>query len=101
MSASMAAVVPSLDPERPALPDPADDLFKSLVVSDPRHARRTGVVWPVSIGGHLLAIVALILVPVLWPEASPQTTDYIRALIYNPPPPPPPPLPKGAALMEK
>jgi periplasmic protein TonB len=101
MSASIAAAVPTLDPERPALPDPADDLFKGLVVSNPSQARTTGIAWPVSIAGHLLATAAIILVPILWPGASPQTTDYIRALIYNPPPPPPPPLPKGAAFMEK
>jgi len=49
-----------------------------------------------------VVIVALvILVPVFWPSDSPELSDPIRALIYNPPPPPPPPLPKGSALVEK
>ena len=82
------------------LPDPADALFKDLVVSNPTPARSR---WWVqgSFIGHTAAIAALILVPILWPGEPPEHTDYIRALIYNPPPPPPPPLPKGSAMMEK
>jgi protein TonB len=87
-------------PEQDALPDPADSLFKDLVVSNPTKARSR---WWVrgSLIGHAAAIAALILVPILWPGPLPEHTDYIRALIYNPPPPPPPPLPKGSALIEK
>jgi protein TonB len=83
-----------------ALPDPADALFKDLVVSDPPKARSR---WWVrgSFIGHAVAISALILIPILWPGEPPEHTDYIRALIYNPPPPPPPPLPKGSAMIEK
>jgi hypothetical protein len=48
---------------------------------------------------HVVLIVALILVPILWPAAMPETErDYVRVLIYDPPPPPPPPLPKGSSL---
>jgi periplasmic protein TonB len=82
------------------LPDPADALFQDLVVSNPTKARSR---WWVrgSLIGHTAAIAALILIPILWPGEPPEHTDYIRALIYNPPPPPPPPLPKGSAMMEK
>ena len=105
MAMTMSAV-PMSSPEPPpeaSAParDPADDLFKGLVVSDPTRTRRTGVAWPVSIVGHTVGILMLILIPLLWPQASPVHPDYIRALIYNPPPPPPPPLPKGAAMLEK
>jgi periplasmic protein TonB len=87
-------------PERPVPADPADSLFKDLVVSNPRPARSR--LWMQgSLVGHVVAIAALILVPILWPGPPPEHTDYIRALIYNPPPPPPPPLPKGSALIEK
>lgn len=102
MAVSMShAVAPLPPPERPAQ-DPTDELFSTgLVVSDPRRARRTGISWPVSIGGHLVGVLLVLLVPILWPEKPPEHPDYIRALIYNPPPPPPPPLPKGSAMLEK
>jgi len=106
MSPSMAAAVQRLKSQHPNSPE-NQDLFTGLVVSNPRQAarqvgyERTGYAWPVSIVGHIVGITLIVLIPILWPEASPQTTDYIRALIYNPPPPPPPPLPKGSALLEK
>jgi periplasmic protein TonB len=78
--------------------DVAEDLFSRLVVSGPQKRRR-GYALPLSFVGHTVAIALLILVPVFWTD-SPDTPDYIRALIYNPPPPPPPPLPKGSALVE-
>ena len=83
-------------PPEPAVPaDPADGLFKELVVSNPTKAR--SAVWVQgSFVGHALAIAALILIPIFWPGPLPEHTDYIRALIYNPPP-----LPKGSALIEK
>ena len=83
-----------------AIPDPADSLFKDLVVSNPTKARSAFWVQG-SFVGHVVAIGALILVPILWPGPLPEHTDYIRALIYNPPPPPPPPLPKGSAILER
>ncbi len=76
-----------------------DELFSRLVVSAPSR-KRGGYALPVSIAAHTVAIGLLVLVPVLWPDASPETRDYIKALLYNPPPPPPPPLPKGSALVE-
>jgi len=87
-------------PEPSALPDPADSLFKDLVVSNPPKAR-SGLWIQGSFVGHAVAIAALLLIPIFWPGPPPEHTDYIRALIYNPPPPPPPPLPKGSAMLER
>lgn len=88
-------------PPEPAAPaDPADSLFKHLVVSNPTKARSRFWVQG-SFVAHVVAIAVLVLVPILWPDPPPEHTDYIRALIYNPPPPPPPPLPKGSALLER
>jgi len=81
--------------------DPADDLFKELVVSDPGRVKKTGKSVYASAVGHTVAILLLILIPILAPSQAPDHPDYIRALIYNPPPPPPPPLPKGSAMLEK
>jgi len=77
-----------------------DELFKDLVVSNP--PKKGG--WfglRESLAAHIVLITALVLVPILWPSASPEAPEYIRALLYNPPPPPPPPLPKGSAMVEK
>jgi protein TonB len=87
-----------LEPAAPA--DPADSLFKDLVVSNPTKAR--SAVWVQgSFVGHAVALAALILIPIFWSGPPPEHTDYIRALIYNPPPPPPPPMPKGSAMLER
>ncbi len=53
----------------------------------------------VSIVVHVMVAAALVLVPILLPEALIETpqTDVFRVLIYDPPPPPPPPLPKGSS----
>ncbi len=77
-----------------------DDLFSDLVVSGKPRARNA--LWiPVSVAGHVVALAAVVLIPILWPVTLPEHPDYIRALLYNPPPPPPPPLPKGSALVDK
>jgi len=78
-------------------PGMQDELFSQLVVSDPPKQRR-GRVWTASLATHLTVLAAIVLIPILWPEQMPETPDYIRALIYNPPPPPPLPLPKGSEL---
>jgi protein TonB len=83
-----------------AHPSPSDELFTGLVASSPQKVRRS-VSMPLSLIGHAVVIALVVLVPIFWSTAPPAETDYIRALIYNPPPPPPPPLPKGAALVEK
>lgn len=79
---------------------PAAALFEGLVVSNPTKPKRR-YLFPVSIAGHVLVVAALILVPLLWPEDSPEHPDYIKILMYNPPPPPPPPLKKGSELAPK
>src|SRR6185295_9574434 len=98
------ALSPAPRAERPpdpaTSPDPADGLFKDLVVSNPTKPR-SGRWLQGSFVGHAVVIAALLLVPILWPETPPEHVDYVKLLIYNPPPPPPPPLPKGAALVEK
>ena len=104
MAMTMSAVPMSPEPppeSRVARHDPADDLFKELVVSDPGRVRKTGVSWYASVIGHTVGLLLIVLIPLFWPTASPTHPDYIRALIYNPPPPPPPPLPKGSAMLEK
>jgi protein TonB len=98
---ALSPAPPSDRREEPAgLPDPADNLFKDLVVSNPTKARSAFWVQG-SLLAHVAALAALILIPIFWSGPPPEHTDYIRALIYNPPPPPPPPLPKGSALIEK
>jgi protein TonB len=100
MSGSLPA--PAAGPARSAEPHGDDrPLFNGLVLSSDILARKRSKAMPVSIAAHVVAVAALVLVPILWPTASPEQPDYIRALIYNPPPPPPPPLPKGSALVEK
>jgi protein TonB len=101
---TMSALPMSPEPPpdtRMAPADPADSLFKDLVVSDPDRIKKTGTSFWASIIGHTVGILLVVLIPILWPAQSPDHPDYIRALIYNPPPPPPPPLPKGSAMLEK
>jgi len=100
MSALPMSPEPSPEPRDPHH-DPADDLFKELVVSDPGRTRKTGVSWWASVIGHTVGILLVVLIPILWPGQPPEAPNFIRALIYNPPPPPPPPLPKGTAMLEK
>ena len=88
-------------PRAPRAYADSDELFATaLVVSAPSKRNRSYSL-PASMAGHVVAIAMLVLIPMLWPENSPEHPDYIRALIYNPPPPPPPPLPKGSGLVEK
>jgi len=63
--------------------------------------RRGQLWWAASLVAHGGGIAALILVPLLMPAPLPEQTDYIRALIYNPPPPPPPLPPMGSALVKE
>jgi protein TonB len=97
----MASMSGAALPKSVAGPRSAEsDLFTGLVVSNPPRQRRT-LSRSVSIAGHVVVLALVVLVPIFWQDAPPEHTDYIRALLYNPPPPPPPPLPKGAALVEK
>lgn len=96
----MATMSGRLYPDSRSKAEGDESLFTGLVVSNPQKARK-GFGWWASVGGHVVGIALLILVPLLAPPPPPQTTDYIRALIFDPPPPPPPPLPKGSALAKK
>jgi protein TonB len=99
----MGVVLNSPPPREPReeIDDNTDDLFTgSLVVSDP-HFEKKKVGTGVSVAIHIAIMASLVLVPIFWPEALPDQTDYLRAFIYNPPPPPPPPLPKGTSAVQK
>ena len=86
---------------RPETPGPDIELFQELVASMPQKRRSWQGLWK-SVAAHVVTIAAIVLVVVLRPlDPAPETRDYIRALIYDPPPPPPPPLPKGQALTPK
>lgn len=75
-------------------------LFEGLVVSDPPR-RRQGLWVPASVAGHVVILALLILVPILWPSASPEVGDLRVRLIFNPPPAAAAPLPKGSSLVDK
>lgn len=91
---------------RPARPAPGrlgaideDNLFAAgLVASTPRPRTR----WQrasaqFSLATHVLILVAIVFVPIFWPEELPDLGDR-RVVFFDPPPPPPPPLPKGSPL---
>jgi protein TonB len=87
---------PSLASSAPGEDEP---IFTSLVASNPPKSR----VWSgarYSLPAHIAVLLLIVLVPVFWPEAAPETTDYIKALIYNPPAAAAAPLPKGRPLPE-
>lgn len=73
-----------------------DNLF-SLYTGELREPQRRSQWFWLSIGLHGLLFVAIILSPLLLPDETPPSVDYLRAILYNPPPPPPPPLPKGSS----
>jgi protein TonB len=91
---------PRRAPEPGRTPSEEDEaIFTSLVASNPPKSR----VWRgarYSLPAHIVVLLLIVLVPVFWPEAAPETQDYIRALIYNPPPAAAAPLPKGRPLPE-
>jgi len=79
-----------------------DNLFATgLTASTPRKLTR----WQrngarLSLVAHGLIVAAIILVPILWPEALPDQGDR-RVVFFDAPPPPPPPLPKGSPLVRE
>jgi protein TonB len=97
MSGLFSAPGPPEPPERREL---EDDLFQSLVVTNPTK-RESQTANRVSLAFHGAILLGIVFVPIFWPQALPDTTDTVRALLYDPPPPPPPPLPKGSALVQK
>jgi protein TonB len=84
-------------------PEPEDELFAgSLVASNPpKRTRRHRIGARVSFALHLVALFAIILVPLYLPEQLPERPDVLVNLIYDPPPPPPPPLPKGSPMRQQ
>jgi protein TonB len=80
----------------------AEELFATaLVVSNPSKKPRVWLGVRSSLAVHALVLLSVVLLPIYWPAPLPETTDYVRALLYDPPPPPPPPLPKGASLQPR
>jgi protein TonB len=69
------------------------DLFASI--NPPRKRGGVWVMLNVSAVAHVAVFLALILIPLYWPEPSPTQPNDMSILIFNPPPPPPLPLPKG------
>jgi protein TonB len=79
-----------------------EELFATaLVVSNPPKKARVWLGVRTSLVVHVVVLLSVILIPIYWPAPLPETTDYVRALLYDPPPPPPPPLPKGSSLQQK
>jgi protein TonB len=76
-----------------------DHLFAAgLVASTPRpRTRWQRMSAQFSLVAHVLTLVAIIFVPIFWPEDLPEQGDR-RVVFFDPPPPPPPPLPKGTPL---
>jgi protein TonB len=76
-----------------------DNLFATgLVASTPRtRTRWQRLSAQLSLVTHTLIVVAIVLVPIFWPEELPEQGER-RVFFLNPPPPPPPPLPKGSPL---
>jgi protein TonB len=78
-------------------------MFESLVESDSvRHKTGQSQTLPISVGLHVVIILAVIIVPLLTSEALPEPSAAARAFFVEPPsappppPPPPPPAPKAA-----
>jgi protein TonB len=100
MARTMATrVTPEPPPRRRTTSDPGENLFKEVLVESHRAPRS---LWQrmggLSVTLHLAALAILVFVPLYTPPVLPESKDYIRALLYDPPPPPPPPLPKGTPL---
>jgi protein TonB len=83
-------------------PEPSDELFhESLVISDPKFKGRGRLGVGTSVAVHVVALAALVLLPILWPEALPEQADALRIFIYNPPAAAAPPPLKGSSLVPK
>jgi len=88
-------------PEKPAGPDLEDQLFQSLIVTNPPKRPQSRWGMPASIITHGLLIGLVVLVPIFWPSEMPDMGDPLRVLIYNPPAAAAAPLPKGSADVKK
>ncbi len=69
-------------------------MFENLLESSTNRAKtKTGMTMVVALIIHGVALLALVLVPLLFPEALPaQVGELLTFLAAPPPPPPPPPL---------
>lgn len=87
---------------RPPSRDPAEDLFADVLVGSRRHTRtrRERVGARISLFAHVLALAAIVFVPIFMPEELPEQGDR-RVVFFDPPPPPPPPLPRGSPLQQQ
>jgi protein TonB len=101
MTSMTGTLTPAPEESRSALTKPEDDLLATAIGASQARPRWKSFGTVTSLVAHVVFILALILVPIYWPEAPPEQADLIRLLIYNPPPPPPPPLPKGTSLVRK
>jgi periplasmic protein TonB len=101
MATMSGALTPAPERPRSTPPRAEDELFATALVTSNTRQRWKSFGTVTSLVAHVVFILALILVPIFWPEAPPDQVDLIRLLIYNPPPPPPPPLPKGSSLVRK
>ncbi len=98
----LASTPAPLPPRRAEPGEESGELFATaLVVSNPPRKPRAWLGVRASLAVHLAVLAAIVLLPIFWPMPLPETTDYVRALLYDPPPPPPPPLPKGSSLVPK
>lgn len=81
--------------------------FDTLLESSRGRGRRRGLTLPVSIALHLVALVAVVVVPLMVKEPLPEVADttvlafFAEPATAPPPPPPPPPPPAPAAPRPK
>src|SRR5262245_23870500 len=70
------------------------DLFADLTA--PSRAKNGAArLLPVSVAAHLLAGLAIVLIPLFW-SSDPMLVDSVHAFLPSPPRPPPPPLSLGS-----
>lgn len=78
-------------------------LLETSAVSQPSagFGHRIPLILPVSLGLHGVALLAVVVVPLLTPEALPSPASGVKAFFVLPPavPPPPPPPPRSAATL--
>ena len=99
VEAPVEAVAPRRKPLDPRVISPTQ-----MLIEPATHAGRTGATLAVSLGLHLVLLVAVVLVPLLSSETLPNP-DALKAFFVRPleiaPPPPPPPPPSAAASVVK
>lgn len=71
-------------------------LSGALVETFPHQERARWLTWPVALSAHLFVLLAVILMPILFPE---QVQPQLVKLYLNFAPPPPPPLLDGSPLV--